>query len=138
MKLLFYIFFILILSINSIIPNWNVRTSAIDLLNGKDTHTYTIDHRNIWYGACDHFEKTIKRNNGTITHYNTFTMKKENWQDLLYEHTVDFEAVESFYYDTKSKTAIPLVCPRGNYSPLKVTSTTTFGDLTNNKLAKNI
>ena len=132
MKLLFYIFFISIISIHSIIPNWNVRTSAIDLLNGKDEHSYVIDHRNVWYGACDHLYKTIKRNNGVISHYNTFIMKKQNWGDLLYEHAVDFEAVESFYYDTHSKTAIPIVCPRGNYSPLKVINTTTFGDLTNN------
>ena len=60
MKLLFYIFFISIISIHSIIPNWNVRTSAIDLLNGKDEHLYVIDHRDVWYGACDHLYKTIK------------------------------------------------------------------------------
>ena len=129
MNISFYLFYALITFAYSLIPSWNIRTSAIDLLNGKDEHKYTIDHRNGWYGSCDHFEKNIKRNNGKITHYNLFVMKKENWGELLFENTVDFEAVESFYYDTHGKTFIPLVCPRGNYYPLKITSTTSFEEI---------
>ena len=52
-----------------------------------------------------------------------------DWKGIKYEGTVDFEAIESFYgTETNSKTNAPLICPRGNYNPLKVTSTSQYSE----------
>ena len=73
MKLLFYLFFTLIMHTYSVLPTWNIANSAYNLLNGRDSYTYQIDHRNNWYEASDNFEKTITKNaNGEITHKNKF------------------------------------------------------------------
>ena len=131
MKFIFYyIFIISLINIYAVIPTWNVKTSAIDLLGEKDEHTYNIDHRNNWYASSDNLDKTLKRVNGEITHQNTFTMYGLNWNGIKYQHIVDFEAIESFYADTNSKTYIPLVCPRGTYNVFKITSTTEMSQFT--------
>ena len=133
MKLLFYIFFALIISTYSVLPSWNIANSAYDLLNGKDSYTYQIDHRNNWYAASDNFNKTITKNaNGEITHKNKFTLYPLNYDenDKKFENEVEFEAIESFYRDTKSKTTTPLVCFRGNHGPYKVTDYTTLTEIT--------
>ena len=75
MKILINIFFTLLIGTYSVLPTWNVKTSAIDLLNGKTTYTYTIDNRDNWYESSDKLEKTLtKGNDGKITHENKFTM----------------------------------------------------------------
>ena len=66
MENFFYILFItLVLATYSVLPKWNIVTSAIDLLNAENsyTHTYTIDHRNSWYESSDDLKKTIKKDN---------------------------------------------------------------------------
>ena len=131
MNIFFYIFLNLIIGTFSVLPTWNIKTSAIDLLDGKDSHTYLIDHRNWWYDASDNFSKIIKRTNGKITHENVFTLQDLHWGTIRYNNTVKFEAIESFYKDTNSKTYTPIVCPRGKYNPLKVISTSEMSELTN-------
>ena len=118
----------------SVLPTWNIANSAYDLLNGRDSYTYQIDHRNNWYKASDNFEKTITKNaNGEITHKNKFTMYPLNHDEnnKVFENEVEFEAIESFYRDTNGKTTTPLVRFRGNNGPYKViTSSNTLSEIT--------
>ena len=132
--MLLYILSTLFIGTYSVLPTWNVKTSAIDLLNGKTSYTYTIDNRDNWYESSDKLEKTLKKSNdGKITHENTFTMYglHHNANDIKFNGKVEFEAIESFYADTNSNTVLPLVCPRGKYNPIHVTSTTTMSETTN-------
>ena len=129
MKMILYILSTLLIGTYSVLPTWNVKTSAIDLLNGKTSYTYTIDNRDNWYESSDKLEKTLKKSNdGKITHENTFTIYglHHNANDIKFNGKVEFEAIESFYADTNSNTVLPLVCPRGKYNPIHVTSTTTM------------
>ena len=131
MNILLSILFTLIIDAYSVLPTWNIRTSPIDLLDGKTSHTYVIDSRNWWYDASDNFTKTIKKTGDQITHENTFIMYDLHWAHVKFKNTVQFEAIESFYANTNSNTDVPLVCPRGNYNPLKITSSSTITELSN-------
>ena len=135
MENFFYILFTtLVLATYSVLPKWNIVTSAIDLLNAENsyTHTYIIDHRNSWYESSDDLKKTIKKDNeGKITHSNTFTLEDKDRHNVKFSGNVPFESIESFYADTNSKTVLPLICPRGNYNPFKVNSATTIEELSN-------
>ena len=131
MKFILSILFTLIIDAYSVLPTWNIRTSPIDLLDGKTSYTYVIDQRNWWYDASDNFTKTIKNTGGKITHENTFVMYDLHWANVKFRNTVQFEAIESFYANTNSNTDVPLVCPRGNYNPLKITSSSTITELSN-------
>ena len=131
MKILFYIFISSIIGIYSVLPTWNGRTSPIDLLNGETEFTYKIDNRNYWYGSSDILEKTIKINNGVITHENRFKIYDQDWQNQKCDKIVEFESIESFYGDTRSTTHVPLVCPKGHYNPYKINTDGTLEELSN-------
>ena len=126
MKFKIFIFFTLIIITYSVIPNWDIAKSAINLISGSNgQHEYIIDKRNYWYSSSELLKKTIKKENGKITSIeNTFTLYGLNWNtnDIKYSGTVEFEAIESFYGDTNSKTGIPIICPWGTYHPFKVNS----------------
>ena len=124
MDALLLLFLILIGNSFGEVPNFNFATSAMDLLKDSDTYTYTIDHRNGWYGSSDFLEKTITRSGSTITHKNHFVMYRGDWdyhkRQIDTSTNVNFESVESFYLDIDSQADTPLVCPRGNFFPIKV------------------
>ena len=132
MKFFLYIFSTLIIFTYSVLPTWNLQTSAIDLLNGGNNHTYIIDRRNWFYESSDKLEKTIKKIDGKITHENKFVLYNLNWGTIKFQNTVQFESIESFYRDTNGNTDVPLVCPKGNFNPFKITSTSTIQELINN------
>ena len=133
MKTLPYIFCLLIVETYSVLPTWNLTTSPIDLLKIRNPYTYNIDHRNWWYDTSDEFSKTITKDaDGKITYTNNFKMQALDWGDIKYSGNVDFEAIESFYSPgdaSNHKLGNSIICPRGNYNPLKVTSTSTFTEL---------
>ena len=132
MKFLLYIFSTLIICTYSVLPTWNIQTSAIDLLNGGSSYTYLIDKRNWFYESSDKLEKTIKKIDGKITHENTFVIYDLHWANVKFQNTVQFEAIESFYGDTNGNSYVPLVCPKGNFNPFKITSTSTIEEIINN------
>ena len=133
MKTLLYISCLLIIEIYSILPAWNLVALSIDTLEISNPYTYLIDHRDWIYGSSDELTKTIKKEtNGNITHSNIFKIYEYHWSNLLYNGTVDFEAVESFYNSgdhTKNKISSLIICPRGNYNPLKITYTSSYSEL---------
>ena len=129
MRILFYIFISSLINTNSIIPTWNLQTSVIDLLDGEDSFSYTIDNRNNFYESSDLLSKTIKWENGKIIHENTFKMYDLGWSNEKFSNKVEFEAIDGIYSDTHDKTEIPLVCPRGNYFPFKITSKSEMREL---------
>ena len=57
MKMILYILSTLLIGTYSVLPTWNVKTSAIDLLNGKTSYNYIIDNRDNWYESSDKLEK---------------------------------------------------------------------------------
>ena len=124
MNALLFLFLILIGNSFGEVPNFNFATSAMDLLKDSDTYTYTIDKRNGWYDSSDLLEKTITRSGSTITHKNHFVMYRGDWdyhkRQIDTSTNVNFESVESFYLDIDSQADTPLVCPRGNFFPIKV------------------
>jgi hypothetical protein len=124
MNALLFLFLILIGNSLGEVPNFNFATSAMDLLKDRDTYKYTIDNRNGWYDSSDLLEKTITKSGSTITHKNHFVMYKGDWdynnRKIDTDQNVNFESVESFYLNIDGQADTPLVCPRGNFFPIKV------------------
>ena len=124
MNALLFLFLILIGNSLGEVPNFNFATSAMDLLKDRDTYKYTIDNRNGWYDSSDLLEKTITKSGSTITHKNHFVMYVGDWdynnRKIDTDQNVNFESVESFYLNIDGQADTPLVCPRGNFFPIKV------------------
>ena len=109
-----YIFILLIIETYSVLPTWNLVTSPIDLLKNTNSYTYKIDYKNGWYGSSDWLRKTIKKENGKITLSNKFSLHGLGWSPTIYETTVDFEAIESFYNsggEANNKIGSLIICP---------------------------
>ena len=101
-KLLYILFFKLI-SVFSIVPLWNFKNSAINLLSNSDTHTYIIcDREN--YNMRIKLEKTITKGTKISETNRIYIDGKDrgetNWEDI-----------ESFYNINNAK----YICPKGKY-----------------------
>ena len=121
MSTAYILIFVFIRNIFGEIPAFDFSKSTEDLLAKSNPYTYTIDERDGWYNSADRLKKTIKKDGNTITHQNYFNMYKAKFDgDKEYDGNVKWESVESFYLDIDNKANTPLVCPRGNYDPIKV------------------
>ena len=99
----------------SIIPNWNLKKSAKNLLDtntNTNTFTYTVTHRAMYKLEAE-LKKTITRNseNGTISHINELFINKTSYGN------VQFENIESFYHTDSGKR---LLCPIGKHDPINL------------------
>ena len=98
----------------SIIPNWNLKDSAKDLLDtstSTNTYTYTVTHRAM-YKLEAKLQKTLKReSNGIIT------QKNKLYINGTFKSEVSFENIESFY---KTDSGKKLMCPIGKYDPINL------------------
>ena len=98
----------------SIIPNWNLKDSAKDLLDtstSTNTYTYTVTHRAM-YKLEAKLQKTLKREaNGIIT------QKNKLYINGTFKSEVSFENIESFY---KTDSGKKLMCPIGKYDPINL------------------
>ena len=123
MKVLLILFLIVILDVFGETPTWDFTNSVIDLLAQSNPYSYEIDKRCGWYDSCDLLKKTIKKSGSTIEMKNHFTMYTENNgnpNEIKFEDDVDYESVESFYLNIDGQADTPLVCPRGNFNPIKL------------------
>ena len=101
-KLLYILFFKLI-SVFSIVPLWNFKNSAINLLSNFDTHTYIIcDREN--YNMRIKLEKTISKNT-KISETNRIYIDGKDRGETIWED------IESFYNINNIK----YICPKGKY-----------------------
>ena len=95
-------FYLLSLSI-SVVPNWNLTNSAINLLSSTNYKTYLVVDREM-YSMKVKLEKRITKSDTGITHENYLKIGDNG------EYTkVNFENIESFY-NILSKN---LICPNG-------------------------
>ena len=109
--MIFFIFLNLLVSTFLIIPNWNLKNAAVNLLSSSDTKKYVVSHRTM-YGLIAKLEKTItKLSNGTIIHQNTLTLN-----DTPTTTTVSYESIESLYKKDGKK----ILCPKGKYDPVNL------------------
>ena len=100
---LLYILFFKLISVFSIVPLWNFKNSAINLLSNSDTYTYVICDRES-YNMKIKLEKTITKGT-TISETNRIYIDEKdrgetNWEDI-----------ESFYKINNIK----YICPKGKY-----------------------
>ena len=100
---LLYILFFKLISVFSIVPLWNFKNSAINLLSNSDIYTYVICDRES-YNMKIKLEKTITKGT-TISETNRIYIDEKdrgetNWEDI-----------ESFYKINNIK----YICPKGKY-----------------------
>ena len=132
MKFSFYLFIILFLGVFSVLPVWNLKNTAIDLLpnkNTEETHEYKIETRKM-YTLTTELKKTISRKSDlTVQHKNTLKLNNVD------KGKVNFEYFESYY----SWNGNQILYPKGNFNPYKVSESgydeITYSDtwITNNK-----
>ena len=87
----------------SIIPNWNLSSSAIDLLSSSNDYEYSIYDRYLWNISVN-LRKKIERNGNMINHTNYLDIDGQS------EIEVDFENIESYSRNL-------IICPKGKYHP---------------------
>ena len=114
MKILF-IFINLFFFTISVLPNWNLKNSAKDLLSSSDTCEYTITHRHMYDLVALLKKKITRLQDGTITHQNTLII------DNVDKGVVSFENIESFYKKSDTR---KLLCPMGSYEPINLDTMT--------------
>ena len=118
-----FIFLNLFLFSISIVPNWDLKKSSIDLLDSEknvNVHNYIVVHRAL-YNLEIKLEKNISRlHNGSIYYYNK--MYRNDTQTYT---NVDFEYIESFYY-LKGGTEKKILCPAGKNHPINLENSQTI------------
>ena len=102
------ILFIFIFPIFSIVPEWNLTNSGIDLLRNQNSYRYLACKRDM-YELIVELYKNISLDNGNIIITNEII---SNYGDTKKESVVDFENIESSY---KEKISTPVICPKGKY-----------------------
>ena len=107
-----FIGFMILLSYSlEIIPNWNLNSSAVNLLPTSGSVTYTVVDRDM-YAMKVKLIKTITKSGETITITNSLSINEG------ISFNVDFDNIESFYH----LNGIDIVCPKGKYHPYDATN----------------
>ena len=100
------------LSIFSIIPEWNLKNFATDLLGSSTSTSYVITSR-LMYGLRARLEKTITKEGETITHKNKLYFEDSDTSNKKECDGVNFENIESLYKLNKR-----LLCAMGKHHPI--------------------
>ena len=99
----FYILLLdLLLSINSVLPNWDLKKSSVDLLKDEISISVTISEKNM-YDMRAKIVKIISKENNEIK------VKKELYINDDNMGTTEWEGIESCYLFNKKK----YICPTG-------------------------
>ena len=106
--LILLILFILIFHILSVVPEWNLTNSGIDLLGNQTSYKYLVCKRDM-YDIIVEMYKNISLSNENILILNEIISKYNSTEK---ESIVDFENIESSY---KEKISTPVICPKGKY-----------------------
>lgn len=120
MSLKIFIIFSLILLVGTVLPIWDLKESAIDLLdNTEHTHEYII-HESSMYSLKVSLKKNISINDGNIIHNNYATIyeyvSENNPQVSISERNVEYENIESFY----KLTDLRVLCPQKNFNVINL------------------
>ena len=115
----FFIFLTLLSFVFSVVPLWNVKYSAINLLENSNNYSYIITHRYM-YNLEAILEKVINKNNeGKIIHENFLYIKELSYgdsnNDIYSKEKVSFENIDSFYSIDLSSNHRSVLCPMGKY-----------------------
>ena len=106
--LILLILFILIFHILSVVPEWNLTNSGIDLLRNETSYKYLVCKRDM-YELVVELYKNISLNDENIIITNEIIYE---YDGIKKESIVDFENIESSY---KEKISTPVICPKGKY-----------------------
>ena len=94
-----------------IIPNWNLDSSAVELIPSSGSISYPVVYR-IMYNMKVSLTKTITLSDNTITQKNYLSINDGTGFE------VNFENIESFYH----LNGIDIICPKGKYHPYDATN----------------
>ena len=107
----------------SAIPEWNLNTSAKDLLSSSEYYEYIVCHR-VYYRLELKMVKKIKKEKGKIYSLNEVTIGGITKE-------VPFDNIESYYYIFGKY----IICPFGEYHPYDFTESKYIQPDTFQKLA---
>ena len=109
-----FLFFNSIISILSVIPEWNLEKTGDNLLNSESNeHNYVIIER-LMYNVFLKMTRKVYKNDGVVNYTNHVYMS--NHMVNIQERDVDFDFVESFYL-IGDNYGDYIVCPKGPYHP---------------------
>ena len=94
-----------------IIPNWNLDSSAVQLIPSSGVISYPILYRDM-YGMRAKLTKVITLSDNKITQNNYLSVNDGTGFE------VNFENIESFYH----LNGIDIICPKGKYHPYDATN----------------
>ena len=94
-----------------IIPNWNLDSSAVQLIPSSGVISYPILYRDM-YGMRAKLTKVITLFDNKITQNNYLSVNDGTGFE------VNFENIESFYH----LNGIDIICPKGKYHPYDATN----------------
>ena len=106
--ILYFLFFTLIFPILSYVPEWNLTSSGIDLLQNSRTKEYLVVERDMYQLNTKLFRNvTVTNSNILIKHRFEAT-----YSGTTVSGEVDFDNIESSY---KERLTTPVICPKGKY-----------------------
>ena len=114
---------ILLVSLNlvlfsfSIVQNWNLVNSAIDLLGDKQSDTITA-YSKTGYGMKVELYKYFAIEDGTAVYRKYLDVYKGSDSSFtkIFNGEVDYDEIESFYHLCNNY----IICPKGKFHPLLV------------------
>ena len=117
----------LFLTFFSILPNWNLTLSSIDLLKDENSYTYTISEKRMYELSSRLDRKIIKSDDGKINYEN------ELFIDGNSKGKVNFENIESLYRSDQTNTRLNILCPMVKHHPIHIDD---MNEIYNNNLGQ--
>ena len=101
----------------SIVQNWDLASSSIDLLEGR-TSLSIPEFVKTGYDMEVKLYKYIAKENNEVVYRKYLTVTNTQTSSVIYDNQVDIEKIDSFYYLNDKY----IICPQGRNHPLIVYS----------------
>ena len=124
---LFTFFFSILLFSHSIVQEWNLEGSAIDLLEGKDFISVPANEDKGYDMYIKLYKRIEKKSDGSIGYKKYFDLYDTRTEPYItiFKGEVDFNKVDSFYFLNNNY----IICPKGKYHPLLFYSGSSYNRL---------
>ena len=106
--ILYFLFFTLIFPILSYVPEWNLTSSGIDLLQNSRTKEYLVVERDMYQLNTKLFRNVTMTNSNILIKHRF----EATYSGTTVSGEVDFDNIESSY---KERLTTPVICPKGKY-----------------------
>ena len=125
--LILFLFLNLLLFSFSIVHNWNLENSSIDLLENIESKTLSIlSYSGEGYGMKVELYKYITIENGSVFYMKILDVYNiSSSTTKIFERAVTYDDIDSFFYLNNNY----IICPKGKYHPLLVDSNGDFSEL---------